>query len=221
MHLHKLADKDRIERIFEKFSGEIIQLPPVRSAVKRQERKRNVYYVDIIEIEGQDVLFRIGCQAGTYVRKYVYDLGKDLGCGAHMVQLLRTKAGPFTDKNMHTLHDLKDTYEFWKDGNDEEIRKIILPFEHAVDHLGKIWVIDGAVDPICHGANLYVVGISQLHDDINQGDLVALFTLKNELIGIGKAQMDSKEIIAAEIGVAVSSTKIFMERGIYSLKDIG
>ena len=219
MHLHNGVDEDRIKKAFERFSGEIKQMPPVRSAVKRQERKRNVYYVDVMEIEGNDVLFRIGCQAGTYIRKFVHDLGKYLECGAHMVQLIRTKAGPFNDQKMYTLHDLKDAYEFYKKGNEEEIKKIILPFEKATEHLGKIWVFDGAVDPLCHGSDLYLPGISRLNDNIMKGDLVAIFTLKNELICIGKTEIGYEEMLKNERGIAVKSGKVFMDRGKYSLED--
>ena len=217
MHLHRVVDEKKIKEAFEKFSGEIKQLPPVRSAVKRQERKRNVYYIETMEINEKDVLFRIGCQAGTYIRKFVHDLGKYLGCGAHMVQLVRTKAGPFNDKNMYTLHDLKDAYEFYKNGNEEEIRKIILPFEKATEHLGKIWIFDGAVDPLCHGSDLYLPGIAKLNDKIMKGDLVAVFTLKNELVCIGKAEIESEEMMKNEKGTTVKSGKVFMDRGKYRL----
>lgn len=218
MHLHHEVDESTITKTFTKFSGEITQLPPVRSAVKRQERKRRIYYIDFLEIEGKDVLFRIGCQAGTYIRKFVHDFGKTLGCGAHMVQLIRTRAGPFSDKEMVTLHDVKDAYEFWKEGKEEQFRNVVLPFERAVDHLDKIWVMDGAVNPLCHGSPLYAPGIVQFTNSIHKQDLVALFTLKQELIGVGIACMDSDEILKAERGIAVDHTKIFMERGKYILQ---
>jgi len=220
MYIHKRVEENKIKKAFEKFSGEIKQIPPIRSAVKRQERTRKIYYIEILEIKEQDVLFRIGCQAGTYIRKFVHDLGKDLGIGAHMHQLIRTKAGPFTDKEMYAMYDLKDAYEFYKEGNEKELRKILKPFETAVNHLGKIWVLDSTVDPLCHGADLYLVGISKLTTGIKENDLVAIFTLKNELICIGKAVLDSETIQRQEKGEAVKTTKVFMDRGIYSLKNI-
>ncbi len=215
MYLHKKISEKEIKNIFEEFSGEIKQIPPVRSAVKRQERKRNIYYIEILEIDDQYILFRVGCQAGTYIRKLVDQIGKKIGCGAHMVQLIRTKAGPFNDNEMYTLHDLKDAYEFYKEGSEKGIRKIILPFERAVDHLGKVWVVDGCVDALCHGAPLYIVGISKLTENINKNDIVAVLTLKNELICIGQAEIDSDEMVKLEKGVAVDKIKVFMERGTY------
>ena len=219
MHLHKKISEIEVKKAFEKFSGEITQLPPIRSAVKRQERKRKIYYIEILEIDNQDILFKIGCQAGTYVRKYVHDLAKYLGCGGHMQQLIRTKAGPFTDKEMFTLHDLKDAYELYKEGNEKEIKKIIKPFEIAVNHLGKIWITDSAVNPLCHGADLYVPGVSKITTGIQKDDVVAVFTLKNELVCIGNAMLDSDSLLKEEKGTAVKTTKVFMERGVYKVKE--
>ena len=68
MKLHKDADEKKILKTCESFIGEITQIPPVRSAVKRVKRKRHVYYFDILEIKDRDVLFRVGCESGTYVR---------------------------------------------------------------------------------------------------------------------------------------------------------
>ena len=114
MHLHKEISEQDIRETVKKFTGEIKQLPPVKSAVKRQERFREIYYFNILEIQDKDVLFKIGCQAGTYIRKIVHDFGLSLNIGANMQQLIRTKAGPFTDKTWTTLHDLKDAYELYK-----------------------------------------------------------------------------------------------------------
>ena len=64
-----------------------------------------------LEIDGQDVLFKIDCEAGTYIRKYCHDIGEALGTGAHMAELSRTKLGPFTeDETLKTLQDLTDDY---------------------------------------------------------------------------------------------------------------
>lgn len=215
MHLHKPVSEEKIKEHFHAFLGKIKQLPPVRSAVKRQEREREIYYMNVMEIDGQEILFRVGCQAGTYIRKLVHDLGKSLSVGAHMAQLVRTKAGPFTDKDWHSLQDLKDAYEFWKEGDEREIRKVILPFERAVDHLPKIWVFDNVVNNLCHGSSLGVQGISKLHSGIAKNDPVAVMTLKDEIICLGKSMLSSDEILKAEKGLAMTLDKVFMERGIY------
>ncbi|MBU2638644.1 MAG: RNA-guided pseudouridylation complex pseudouridine synthase subunit Cbf5 [Nanoarchaeota archaeon] len=216
MYLHKPVEEKTIRETMQKFTGEIEQMPPVRSAVKRQLRKRNIYYLEIIEIDGQDVLFRMGCQAGTYVRKFCFDFGLKLGIGAHMAELIRTRVAAFTDKDMVTLHDLKDAYTLWKeDGKDKELRKCIQPMEKAIEHLPKIWVIDSTVDTLCHGASLSVPGIAKLHTGINKNDIVAVMTLKEELVCVGNAIMSSEDIEKNEKGLAVKNWKVFLERGIY------
>ncbi|HLC22728.1 MAG TPA: PUA domain-containing protein, partial [Candidatus Nanoarchaeia archaeon] len=110
---------------------------------------------------------------------------------------------------------LKDAYEDWKQGNETELRKIILPMETAVEHIGKVWLFDSAVDAICHGAFLSVPGIAKLESGIEVGDPVALLSLKGELIAIGTARMNAQNMLMQERGIAVAETKVFMERGTY------
>ncbi|MBT4174800.1 RNA-guided pseudouridylation complex pseudouridine synthase subunit Cbf5 [archaeon] len=216
MHLHSAVPEEKIKAEIEKYVGEIDQLPPIKSAVKRQWRKRNIYYLEVLEIDGQDVLFKMGCQAGTYVRKYCHDFGKRLNVGAHMQELVRTKAGPFKFEQRVSLHDLKDAYdEYLENGSEEWIRKCILPVEVAVSHLGSIWVHDSAVDSLAHGAQLSVPGVVKFETKIKRGNIVAVFTLKGELVCIGKAKMNSDDMKREEKGVCVAETKVFIPRGVY------
>ncbi len=214
MHLHKEVPEYDLYKVFGKFTGKIDQLPPVKSAVKREWRERTIYYIEVLEIMGQDVLFRVGCQAGTYIRKLVHDIGQELKTGAHMAELRRSKAGPFTEANLFSLQDLADAYHYYKQGDERFIRKIVQPVEKAVSHLGKIWVLDTTVDSLCHGASLAVPGISKLETAIEKGDTVAFFTLKGELIGFGEAVMNSKAMMG-EKGLAVKSDKVVMDPGTY------
>jgi len=215
MHLHEEIDEKTIKKVMKDFIGKIVQLPPIKSAVKRVERTREIYYLEIMEIEGKDVLFRVGCEAGTYIRKLIHDIGLNLGCGAHMSQLVRTQVGTFTDKNMVTLHDLKDAYEYYKEENDKELRKIIFPVEKAVEHLPMVWVFDSSIDNLCHGADLYFGGISKVHSEISDGDLVAVMSLKDELVCLGKSEFSSEDLLEGIKGVAVKTNKVFMEIGVY------
>jgi H/ACA ribonucleoprotein complex subunit 4 len=214
MHLHKPVDKKEIEKVLNDFIGEITQLPPVKSSVKRQKRKRSIYYIKILEIEEQEVLFYVGTQAGTYIRKYVHDLGQKLKVGAHMAQLIRTKVGPFDQTTMYSLQDLRDAYEFYKEGDEKELRKIIMPPEEVIQHLPKIWVLDTTVDSLCHGADLNVPGISKLNE-FSKNETIAILTLKNELIGLAESKMTSKEIMDNEKGLAAKTKKIFMAYDTY------
>lgn len=215
MHLHLDVTEEKIGKIAKEFVGKIRQLPPVKSAVKREWRFRKVYYLEILEIDGRDVLFRVGCEAGTYIRKLISDMGRKMGKGAHMTELIRTKAGPFNEKTTISLQDLQDAYIFYKEGNEKELKKIIQSVETAVSHLPKIWVLDSTVDSVCHGASLNAPGISKLESGIEHDQDVAIMTLKDELIAIGKAKLNSKDMQELKKGLAVKLERVFMERGVY------
>ena len=215
MHLHTDIPEEEIMKVAEQFLGKIEQLPPIRSAVKRRLRTREIYYLEILEIKGRDVLFKVGSEAGFYVRKWCHDFGLKLKTNAHMLQLIRTKAGPFKEKDWHSLHDLKDAYTLWKEKEDEEeIRKVILPIERAVEHLPKIWVMDSAVNTLCHGADLSIPGISKFNE-FNADQTIAIMTLKDELICLAEAIEHSSFIRKNEKGKVAKTKKVFMERNIY------
>jgi H/ACA ribonucleoprotein complex subunit 4 len=216
MHVHKEVPEETLRKKMNEFIGKITQLPPIKSAVKRVWRERNVYYLEILDIQGQDVLFAVGCQAGTYIRKLCFDIGQSLGCGAHMAELRRTKAGPFDESTIVTLHDLTDAYWFYKnEGNDKYLRHVIQPVENAVSHMPKIWIMDTTVDSACHGADVAIPGISKLHNDIEPEQTVAIMTLKGELVALGESKMTSKEMMQRDRGIAIKTKKVFMEPGTY------
>mgnify|MGYP001619926045 CR=1 FL=1 len=194
-------------------------MPPVKSSIKRELREREIYYFDLLEIDGKDVLFRVGCQAGTYIRKLVHDFGKELGINAHMQELVRTKVGGFNDRNWVTLHDLKDAYEFWKEGKEGKIRECINPIEAAVSHLPKVWILDNVVGSLCYGSGLGVKGIGKLNSGIKKGDILAVMSLKDELVCIGKAIMNGEDIVNQERGNVIKDVKVFMEREVYPYKN--
>ncbi|MBD3209429.1 RNA-guided pseudouridylation complex pseudouridine synthase subunit Cbf5, partial [Candidatus Woesearchaeota archaeon] len=217
MKLHAEQPKEEVLSVLEQFTGKIQQLPPVKSAIKRQWRYRNVYYNELLDLAGTDVLFRVGCQAGTYIRKLCHDMGSAMGCGAHMQELRRTKAGPFReDKSLVTLYDLADAFVYWQeDGDEKELRKCIKPLEAAIAHLPKIAVLDTTVDSVCHGATLKVRGVAWAEANIQVEELVAVMTLKGELVAVGKAKITSKEMARQPSGVAAKSTQVFMQPGTY------
>jgi len=216
MHLHGDVEKRDIKRVFKEFEGEIIQRPPIKSAVKRRLRTRRIYYLELIEFKEKDVLFRVGCDAGTYIRKLCHDIGEVLGCGAHMKELRRTKSGSFTEETLVTLHDVVDAYKFWKDYRKEEyIKKVIRPVEEALIYTPKVVIRDSAVDAICHGADLAIPGIVKVDSEIEIGDLVGIFTLKGELVAIGEALMDTKTILMEDYGIAVKTKRVLMKHSTY------
>ena len=217
MRLHADVPEKEVRQVLEEFTGTIYQRPPLVSAVKRQVRKRTIYYIKFIELVGRDVLFTVGCEAGTYIRKLCHDIGEALGCGAHMYELRRTKSGPFReDDSLITLHTLKDAYEIWKETGDEGLlRKCIYPMEYALRDLPEIIVKDSAVDALARGAQLGAQGISKLQSGIKPGDMVAVFTHVGEVVSLGKAKMSSEEMLKATEGQAIDTVAVAMKPGVY------
>ena len=108
MHIHDDFDEAELRKTMKLFIGKITQLPPVRSAVARRPREREVFSFDILEIRGKDITFKTRCQAGTYIRKLVSDLGEKLGIGAHMTSLRRTSIADFKIKECKTIEKLTE-----------------------------------------------------------------------------------------------------------------
>jgi tRNA pseudouridine55 synthase len=103
----------KIHEVFQTFLGDIQQIPPMFSAIKiqgkplyrlarkgieveRKEREVTVYHIEIEKINLPQILFRVSCSKGTYIRTLGRDIGRKIGCGAHLFRLRRIRSGPFT-----------------------------------------------------------------------------------------------------------------------------
>ena len=217
MKLHSQVSEDRVKKILDEFQGPLYQRPPVRSSVKRKLRTRTIYYNDYYEMDGKNVLFKVGCEAGTYIRKLCYDFGEALGCGAHMQELRRTRVGPFIeDESLVTLHDISYLYSQWQETKDEKmLRKFIYPMEKALEMMPKIQVRDSAVDALCHGAHLTAPGVVSLDSGIKIGDQVAVLSQKGEAITLSKTFVSSEKILNMDHGFVARTERVLMPRGIY------
>jgi H/ACA ribonucleoprotein complex subunit 4 len=218
MKLHGDAEEKRVRKVLGEFEDLIYQRPPLRASVKRQLRTRRVYYINFMEMEGRNVLFKVGCEGGTYIRKLCYDIGEILGCGAHMQELRRTRAGPFVENSNDRvkLHDVAYWFVEWEEKKDEKIlRKIIQPMEAALALIPKIVVRDTAVDALCHGASLTAPGILSVETGIQEGSMFAVFTLKGEAVALAKALLSTEEILDLKHGTMATLQRVLMPRGTY------
>lgn len=102
------------ERVFRaacrQFTGRIVQLPPVKCAVKRAPRLRTIYSFEITSFKKNEVAFRTHVESGTYIRALIRDIGITLGCKIDMAYLRRTAVGPFTIENCVTLDELNEEH---------------------------------------------------------------------------------------------------------------
>ncbi len=216
LYLHGDVDENELREALDKFTGPIFQRPPVKSAVKRTLRVRRVYELELLESEGRFHLLRTRVESGTYIRKLFFDIGEYLGVGASMRELRRTRSGIFNERESVTLQDLYEAYVRWKEhGQEDRLREVVLPLEVAVTHLPKIIVKDSAVASITHGASLKVKGVSMLSKGIKKGSLVAIMTLKGELVALGRSTMSSEDMVSSESGVAADIERVIMPRDLY------
>lgn len=116
--------REQIDAAFAKFHGDFYQTPPMVSAIKkdgvplyklarqgkvveREPRFVHVYAHEIIAIRPTEIDFRVVCSKGFYVRTYAHEIGAELGCGAHLKALRRTKSGRFSVEGAITIDELK------------------------------------------------------------------------------------------------------------------
>ncbi len=218
MRLHGDAEEAKVKKVLAEFEDEIYQRPPLRSAVKRQIRTRRIYYNEYLEMDGRNVLFRVACEGGTYIRKLCYDIGEVVGVGAHMQELRRTRTGTLSETGpvFVNMHDVAYYFNEWEqEKNPAVLRKFIMPMEAALDLVPKITVRDSAVDALCHGANLTAPGVLSVESGIEKNGLVAILTLKGEAVALANACLVTEEILNANHGTVATLERVLMERGTY------
>jgi len=217
MKLHSAVSESRVRAVLQEFCGVILQRPPVRASVKRRVRTRRIYYLRFLEQDTRNVLFQVGCEAGTYIRKLCYDIGEVLGVGAHMQELRRTRAGPFTEEDgFVTLHDLAYLQSNWQQTKNEALmRKCIQPMEKALEPLPKIYIRDSAVEAICHGASLAAPGVVSLEVDMKINNTVAVLTQKGEAVALARALATTGQILKMKHGLVAKTLRVLMPRGVY------
>ena len=118
--LHAHVSDDKLKSVVKEFVGEIYQRPPQRSSVRRATRVRMIYELEVVEQFDRLLLMRIVCQAGTYIRKIIYDIGEILSPGATMIELRRTRVSNFCENNdkFVRLHDLADAIQIYREKQD-------------------------------------------------------------------------------------------------------
>lgn len=217
MKVHQDVSTEKLNTAFAEFQGEIYQVPPARAAVKRRIRIKKIHSIKLLQKKGKYVLFKVDCEAGTYIRKLCVDIGRILGVNSQMVTLRRTRSGVFSEAEAYKPYQVAFAYYMWRErGREDLIRKIVRPVEEALSFLPRIVIKDSAVDPVCHGAYIAVPGVSALSPEIKRGDTVLIQTLKGEAVAIAKANMSTEDIYRGRKGVAANPLKVLMKPGTYS-----
>jgi len=189
-HWRKVDEKE-IRSVFEHFQGEIAQIPPMYSAlhyqgerlyklarrgqeVVREPRRIKIEEIEILDISLPSISFRVLCSAGTYIRSLASDIGDELGTGAHLSSLTRTRSGPFRIESSITLNELKDK------GAD-----LILPADYPLDY--PVIRVKSSVETLAsNGATLSQDDIMNYPDNLKDGDMVLIYDREDTLISINR-----------------------------------
>lgn len=185
--------KDDILAVLPRFTGDIQQIPPMHSALKRngrplyelarqgieverEPRAVTIHAIELLDFSGDSVSVRVACSKGTYIRVLAADIGQALGCGAHLAALRRTVVGDLDLANAVTLAELEVL--------DEAGRKTRLQAVDALVHTLPVVTVEGdAAERFRHG---------------NPVDLPAGLTGKirvyaeGQLIGVGEPGSDGR-----------------------------
>jgi len=185
-------DRAAIEAALPAFRGDIMQVPPVYSALKvdgeraydlarrgeapvLEARPIRIDRFDLVETPDADhAVFEVDCGKGSYIRALARDLGRGLGCYGHIVALRRTRVGPFREEQAFSLEKLG---ELWENPPSSDT---LLPVETALDDIPALAVTGPQADRLRSGQEIRVIN----HDDgisrvMNAGTLVALAEIED------------------------------------------
>jgi tRNA pseudouridine55 synthase len=194
---------EALKEAAQSFTGEIMQTPPMVSAVKhngerlyklarqgqvveRQPRKVTVYVVEVLGFTPGKLAkakIRIECSSGTYIRTLCSDIGDKLGCGAHMAALERTRVGRFTIENAYTVNNIREA----KDQN--RLDSLVINIGDALSDMPCVEVSDLEADQIKNGRSVAV----QYSGDA--GDTVRSVSKSGDLVAIGSIMASDENMI--------------------------
>ncbi|MBN1896478.1 MAG: RNA-guided pseudouridylation complex pseudouridine synthase subunit Cbf5 [Candidatus Aenigmarchaeota archaeon] len=181
MSIHEDVGKETVEKALNEFQGKITQMPPVRSAVARKERVREVFEIELIDKNERNVRFRVLCEAGTYMRKIAHDAGEKMGTGAHLSELRRTKVGPFSTEHSVSPDSLKDMPE-------DKLRGLLIPIEDALRRLKipSLTIKNDSVSKIMNGAPVRKDDITGASGNVEEGSCITVFSEEGKLVCLAR-----------------------------------
>ena len=185
-----------IRDVIRTFQGEIMQVPPMYSAVKvngkklyelaregkeiaRKARTIEVYDIRIRRFLPPDrVEMDIDCSKGTYIRTLCADIGKALGCGGHMAELLRTATGSFSLENAIKLDDLKALAE------QERAEDALLTMQEALRDFPVIKIAEGSTKLLYNGGKIQEKYFTKQPKALQEDEIAAVYDFENHLVGL-------------------------------------
>jgi tRNA pseudouridine55 synthase len=192
------VSRKAVERALTKFKGEVEQVPPMHSAIKmngvplyklarkgitveREPRLVTLSQICLIEFVNSELELEISCSKGTYIRTIADDLGQELGCGAHVIELRRTQAGVFTEKDSISSEEL--ALEKENRGLDK-IDQFLIPMDRAIQDLPEVNLPSITASHVKNGQAVLV-------RHLPKNGLVRMYE-DEQFIGIGSIDDDGK-----------------------------
>lgn len=195
---------DAVERALRPFRGDILQVPPMVSALKvdgqplyklaragieveREPRPVTIYSLDVLGFRPGDVAevdVEIHCSKGTYVRSLAADLGEALKVGGHVAALHRSQAGAFEETDSVGFETLEETRA---DGPAELLDQFLMPVQEAMPELPKLTIDNQSGHYFCHGQSIMDTRVYRLGD---QGDTVRVSQEDGTFLGIAEITDD-------------------------------
>lgn len=200
-------NEDRIREVVASFIGKLEQVPPMYSAVKvngkklyelaregkeieRKSRTIEVYDIRIRQFLPPDkVEIDVDCSKGTYIRTLCADIGKALGCGGHMAELLRTKTGTFSLENAIKLDEMKALAE---QGKAEEA---LLTMEDALKDFPVVKVAEKSTKLLYNGGKIQEKYFTQKPAPLKVGEIVAVYDFKDNLVGLYEIKQENESFL--------------------------
>jgi len=191
-------DKAQLEQILAKFTGEIMQIPPMYSALKhngeplyklarqgivveREARPVTISSMTLVEMTDTTFTVDVVCSKGTYIRTLLEDIGAELGCGAHALDLRRTASGVFTEQDMVSLETLRDAEQNDRDA----LNAYVKPVETALTDWPEVKLSPDAAYYLRQGQAVTVPYAPT-------SGLVSLFADETDFIGVGHILDDGR-----------------------------
>ncbi|HOQ16501.1 MAG: tRNA pseudouridine(55) synthase TruB [Epulopiscium sp.] len=189
-------DEEKIKEAVFSFLGEYEQIPPMYSAIKvngkrlyqlaregktveRKARKVYIYHIDILSfLPPNQIKIEVECSKGTYIRTLCEDIGNKLGFGAYMKDLIRTKVGIFEIENSIKINELRRQVEL---GN---IDKILIKTDDLFYQYNAVKIQYSGEKYLKNGNKIHYSYVEQLTNDIKIGDIVRVYSYKDEFIGL-------------------------------------
>ena len=194
----KGIDESCIKTILSQFIGDINQVPPMYSALKRNgtplyklarqgiEIERSprpvaVHEINFLDFEDAVVSLEVFCSKGTYIRTLVEDIGKSLGCGGHVVELRRTGFAHLGLSGSKTYEQLSKL----KEQNLESLDAVVLSADEILPNLKSVYLDSEQTNDIRLGKKIEYLGFSSAHK-------LKLYDHKKQFLGIGESNLMSE-----------------------------